>query len=108
MKHDELITSLESTRLVLKNTSALVGCLTESDLGNVATTTILSIMPCKEPTLLVLDAADQDTWLKYECSGEPRRARFAGIAAHVVSSGDTINTSSSKDPMMNEQSVRKN
>jgi hypothetical protein len=25
-----------------------------------------------------------------------------------VSSGDTINTSSSKDPMMNEQSVRKN
>lgn len=107
MKHDELITSLENTRLILKNTSALVGCLSESDLGNVATTTILSIMPCKEPTLLVLDAADQDTWLKYECSGEPKRARFAGIAAHVVTSGDTINTSSSRDPMMNEQSVRK-
>lgn len=109
IKHDDLTTSLESTRLILKSTSSLVGCLTENDLGNLATTTILSIMPCKEPTLLVLDAADQETWLKYECSGEPKRARFAGIAAHVVTSGDVINTSSSKDLMTNDHvSIQKN
>jgi GAF domain-containing protein len=105
IKHDDLTTSLESTRLILKCTSSLVGCLTENDLGNLATTTILSIMPCKEPTLLVLDAAEPETWLKYECSGEPKRARFTGIAAHVVTSGDVINTSSSKDMMMRDQNV---
>jgi len=106
LKHDELTSSLESTRLILKSTSFLVGCLTETDLGNMATTAILSIMHCKEPTLLVLDTDDQETWLKYECSGEPKRSRFAGIAAHVVTSGDVINTSSSKDLTVNDHAVR--
>jgi GAF domain-containing protein len=105
MKHDQLATSLEKSRLILKSTSSLVGCLTENDLGNLATATILSIMPCKEPMLLVLDASDQETWLKYASSGEPKRARFAGIAAHVVTSGDIINTSSSKDRSTNDQDV---
>jgi GAF domain-containing protein len=105
MKHDQLATSLENSRLILKCTSSLVGCVTENDLGNLAATLILSIMSCKEPTLLVLDASDQETWLKYGCSGEPKRARFAGIAAHVVTSGDIINTSSSKDRAANDEDV---
>jgi GAF domain-containing protein len=105
LKHDQLATSLENTRLILKSTSSLVGCLNENDLANLATSTILSIMPCKEPTLLVLDASDQETWLKYGCSGEPKRARFAGIAAHVVTSGDIINTSSSKERITNDHDV---
>jgi hypothetical protein len=63
-------------------------------------------MHCKEPALFVLDTDDQETWLKYECSGEPKRSRFAGIAAHVVTSGDVINTSSSKDPIDNDHAVR--